>query len=55
MKNSNYYINYKYSNSTGTETVDETKSFKNAKYLINEYRLSDSVGKYWISQRACKS
>ena len=49
------YINYKFSSSLGTETIDETETYKNAKYLVSEYQLSDPYGNYWISQRPCKS
>ena len=49
------YINYKFSNAIGTETIDETETYKNAKYLVSEYQLSDPYGNYWISQRPCKS
>lgn len=37
------------------ETVDETKSIKEAHYLIGEYRLCDSYAYYYISKRACKA
>ena len=49
------YINYKFSSSLGTETIDETETRKEAKYLVSEYQLSDPYGNYWISQRPCKA
>jgi len=36
------------------ETVDQFETFKEAKAMIKEYRLSDPAGIYYISQRACK-
>ena len=49
-----YFINYKFSNYTGTETIDEASNRKEAIYLLKEYELSDRFGNYWISQRKCK-
>ena len=49
------YINYKFNNAIGTETIDETETYKEAKYLVSEYRLSDPHGNYWISQKPCKA
>ena len=49
------YINYKFSDAIGTETIDETETRKEAKYLVSEYRYSDPSGNYWISQKPCKA
>ena len=37
------------------ETVDEFETFKEAKAMVKEYRLSDSSAEYYISSRACKA
>jgi hypothetical protein len=37
------------------ETVDEFTTFKEARAMLKEYRLSDPAGEYWISSRCCKS
>tara|TARA_R110000803_G_scaffold46363_1_gene97331 strand:+ start:302 stop:472 length:171 start_codon:yes stop_codon:yes gene_type:complete len=50
----NYFINYKFSNYTGTETIDKADNNKEAKHLLKEYKLSDRFGNYWVSQRECK-
>ena len=44
------YINFKYGNQD-IETIEECETFKEAKYLLKEYQLSDRTGNYWISQR----
>ena len=49
-----YFINYKYSNYTGIETIDKANNNKEAKQLLKEYKLSDRFGSYWLSQRECK-
>lgn len=36
------------------ETVDEFETYKEAKEMLKEYRLSDDSGHYYISSRACK-
>lgn len=36
------------------ETVDEFKSRKEAKAMLNEYRLADPSGEYYLSSRACR-
>jgi len=36
------------------ETVDEFDTYKEAKAMLKEYRMSDRHGEFWISQRACK-
>ena len=37
------------------ETVDECDTWKEAKYLLGEYRLGDRYGHYYISHRPCNS
>lgn len=37
------------------ETVDEFSTRKEARAMLNEYRLSDPYGFYYLSQRACKA
>jgi hypothetical protein len=51
------YINFQLTDfpNKGIETVCETNTRKEAKYLILEYRKSDPSNKYWISQRPCKA
>ncbi len=46
------YIQRKDSN--GVETVDQCETLKEARCLLNEYRLSDPYAEYYISQRATK-
>ncbi len=46
-----YYINFKYEN-YDIETIEETNSYKDAKYLLQEYQMNG--GNYWISKRATK-
>lgn len=36
------------------ETVDELETYKEAKEMLKEYRISDTYGYYYISSRACK-
>jgi hypothetical protein len=36
------------------ETVDQFDTYKEAKEMLKEYRLSNPYGYYYISQRACK-
>lgn len=36
------------------ETVDEFETYKKAKDMLKEYRMSDPYGYYYISTRACK-
>jgi len=36
------------------ETVDEFETYKEAKAMLKEYRLSDWSAEYYISSRACK-
>ncbi len=49
MKTKIYYINWN-NQYNGIETVDETTTYKDAKYLVNEYNLAFNGGCY-ISQR----
>lgn len=35
------------------ETVDEFTTYKEAREMLKEYRLSDSTAHYYISQRCC--
>lgn len=43
------YINIK--NSGVVETVDEFDTYKEAKKMVIEYRLSDTTNNYYLSQR----
>ena len=36
------------------ETVDEFETYKEAKEMVKEYRVSDPYAMYYISSRACK-
>ena len=38
-----------------TETVDEFGTMKEARVMVQEYRLADPSAGYYISQRACKN
>lgn len=46
------YINFTYDNQP-TETIDEAKDLTEAKYLLNEYRLSGQ-GVYTLSNKPTK-
>ena len=46
------YINFTY-NDQPTETIDEAKDLTEAKYLLNEYRLSGD-GVYMLSNKPTK-
>lgn len=48
-----YYIQRK----TGRdlETVDEFNSYKVARAMLAEYRISDYSARYYISSRACRA
>ena len=37
------------------ETVDEFPTFKEARVMLKEYRISDPSAEYYLSSRACKS
>tara|TARA_R110000787_G_scaffold1629_2_gene6972 strand:- start:11 stop:178 length:168 start_codon:yes stop_codon:yes gene_type:complete len=49
------YINYKFDNTTGIETLENAETMSEAKYLLNEYQISDKFGNYWISNKPCKN
>lgn len=36
------------------ETVDQFETWKEARAMVKEYRLSDSSAEYYLSSRACK-
>lgn len=36
------------------ETVDEFEKYREAKKMLEEYRISDPFAYYYISSRACK-
>jgi len=37
------------------ETVDQFETYKEARAMLSEYRMSDPYAELWISQRACKN
>lgn len=37
------------------ETVDEFASYKEARAMVAEYRMSDPTAHYYLSSRACKA
>ena len=37
------------------ETVDQFETFKEARLMLKEYRMSDPTGYYYISSRACRA
>ncbi len=41
-------------NAHGLETVDQCETLKEARYLLNEYRLTDTYAEYYISSRATR-
>ena len=47
-----YYIQRK--DGKDLETVDEFETYKEAKAMVIEYRLSDSSAYYYVSSRCCK-
>lgn len=47
------YIQRKDSN--GLETVDEFETYKEAKSMLAEYRMSDRFASFYISSRCCKA
>ena len=47
------YINMK-SNAHGVETVDSFETYKEAKLMLKEYRLSDPYNNYYLSNRSTK-
>jgi len=51
MATSKRYIQLK--GDYGLETVDEFDTYKEAREMLKEYRMSDPSGYYYMSQRAC--
>lgn len=49
------YIQRKDHQTRQLETVDEFDTYKEARSMVKEYRLSDPWGDYYISSRACKA
>jgi hypothetical protein len=47
-----YYIQRK--DGKDLETVDEFETYKEAREMVKEYRLSDYSAHYYISSRCCK-
>ena len=37
------------------ETVDEFPTYKEARAMLREYRMSDPSANYYLSQRPCKA
>ena len=37
------------------ETVDEFPTWKEARKMVNEYSLSDTSARFYLSRRACKA
>jgi len=48
------FINMKNPNNSDLETVDEFKTYSEARKMLKEYRLSDGYNSYYLSQRSCK-
>jgi hypothetical protein len=48
-----YYIQRK--DHERLETVDQFETWKEAKEMLVEYRLSDYSAEYYISRRCCKA
>lgn len=48
------YIQRKCLTTKQLETVDEFPSYKEAFAMINEYRMADPAGSYYLSTRPCK-
>jgi hypothetical protein len=46
------YINIK--SRWGIETVDEFETYKEARKMLKEYRISDTYNYYYISQKCTK-
>jgi|GEM_PF-5056741 len=49
------YIQRKDSQFHTLETVDQFNTFKEAREMLTEYRISDRSAYYYISSRACKA
>lgn len=39
----------------GLETVDEFETYKEAREMVIEYRMSDYSASFYLSSRACKN
>lgn len=37
------------------ETVDEFETYREARAMVKEYRISDPTAHYYVSSRACKT
>jgi len=48
------YIQRKDSQFNTLETVDQFDTFKEAREMVAEYRMSEPSARYYISQRPCK-
>lgn len=48
------YIQRKDTAFKSLETVDEFTTYKEAKEMLKEYRISDTSAEFYISSRACK-
>ncbi len=48
------YIQMKSEQFKTLETVDEFETYKEAKKMLQEYRMSDPTALFYISSRACK-
>ena len=48
------YIQRKDNYTRDLETVDQFETYKEAREMVAEYRLSDPSAHYYLSQRACK-
>jgi hypothetical protein len=51
MANGIIYVNRR--DGRDVETVDETESRKEARYMVQEYNLAGPSAHYYTSQRAC--
>jgi len=40
--------------SYGLETVDQFNTYKEARDMVKEYRMSDPSASYYLSSRCCK-
>ena len=48
------FINMKSPYARGVETVDEFITYREAREMLKEYRMSDPSGNYYLSQRSTK-
>lgn len=49
------YIQRKDNQFNRLETVDQFDDYSEARIMLNNYRLSDPYGEYYLSTRACKA